>query len=245
MYRFLQLKANMIYIMRVNHGPWPVKGLMRRYGTDFILYIPDLAIDLSTIQICSGEEPNARYGGNNFSKLVHCEFDSNFKSPIEVNVDFYQYEYLQQLFKRYKVRNDTRLLFIGHVTCSCKNSRREDFSSDLESSAPLNDIFSPLSESQSRSSLQRDKNSTQGLKLDYRCLKFKLEPPIAAISEVPIDIITILSWLGIRKRETIVGMVSQSQLPFAPDHVHQLHEGIIQNFEKALYGVNSRLKSKK
>ena len=37
---------------------------------------------------------------------------------------------------------------------------------------PLNDLFSPLSESQSRSSLQREKNLTQGLKLDYRCAKY-------------------------------------------------------------------------
>uniref|UniRef100_A0A7S4PJ52 Uncharacterized protein n=1 Tax=Guillardia theta TaxID=55529 RepID=A0A7S4PJ52_GUITH len=208
MYRFLQLKANMVYVIRVSKGP-PSKditcnrikqGVMRHLGADYIVHIPDITIDLSTIQICSG--------GKNRSKLVHCEFDSNFKSPIEVNVDFYQYEYLQQLFKRYK------------------NSRRDDMSSDFDH-PPLNDLFSPLSESQSRSSLQREKNLTQGLKLDYRCLKFKLEPPIAAISEVPIDIITILSWLGIRKRETIVGM---------------LHEGIIQNSEKILDQVNARLK---
>ena len=85
---------------------------MRHLGADYIVHIPDIAIDLSTIQICSGDHLYSSdclwrlmifAGGKNRSKLVHCEFDSNFKSPIEVNVDFYQYEYLQQLFKRYQV----------------------------------------------------------------------------------------------------------------------------------------------
>mmetsp|Transcript_15847 Transcript_15847/g.24657 ORF Transcript_15847/g.24657 Transcript_15847/m.24657 type:complete len:101 (+) Transcript_15847:587-889(+) len=79
-------------------------------------------------------------------------------------------------------------------------------------------------------SAQSSTPRTIAVKRDYRCLFFKLEPQMKDLGEATPDVVTILGWLGVKKRETIIAAV---------------HAGLIDNLEKSLDSIAKILENRK
>jgi len=134
--------------------------------------------------------------GMTLSPLVHCEFDTSFDEPLEITLDKRLYSFLLDLASRFQTHDTTSM-------------------------------YSPETKHHSRTTAAGGGGKGLGRRSkqarDYRCLFFKLEPQISVLQEVTPDVVTILGYLGIHRRETIIAAV---------------HGGVIDNLEKLLVALS-------
>jgi hypothetical protein len=239
-YRFLELNLGVCLLMKLRRGPLPnfqdplvtadtiKRRVVRLQGAESILLIPHCKLDLSSVQ--TGTAMGA------LSQLIACELDSNFNVPIQVSVDAYLYHWLTTLVLR----------FASASSSSFEDDDFEPFSPAARTMSGTSEqvghgratggptatdaphLSSPPSSVNSNKirgggvAVRAGSREVKTRKHDYRCIYFKLEPQIAVMQEVTPDIITILGWFNITKRETICGT---------------LHEVFINSIEKVLHAV--------